>query len=73
MENAGGIENGILEILISGRADDAESAEQIYLDEHVEEVARLALSPISDDEFRRHPLIVLLMMHGSRGWEDLLL
>ena len=72
MLDASILEQEILEILVSGRASDARSAERLYLEEHVDDVARLALSPLSDEEFRRHPLILLLMMHGSRPWVDTL-
>jgi hypothetical protein len=64
------IADAVLETLLSGSTDDARVAERMYLASHVDDVARLALSPMSDEEFRSHPLILLLMMHGSRGWED---
>ena len=60
----------IVEILLSGEAQSVAEAEELYLDRHVTEVAGLAESPLSDREFREHPLIVLLLAHGSRGWED---
>lgn len=60
----------IVELLLSGRAATVEDAEELYLDEHVMEVIALAQSPLTDDEFRRHPLIELLLARGSRGWED---
>jgi hypothetical protein len=64
------IADEILQILVSGSASDAQGAERLYLERHVDDVARLALEPISETEFRRHPLIRLLMMQGSRSWED---
>jgi hypothetical protein len=70
MLDAPGIENEIMEILLSGQAVEASAAERLFLERHVDDVARLAMEPISDDEFRSNPLIVLLMMHGSRTWED---
>jgi hypothetical protein len=33
-------------------------------------VVRLVESPLSEEEFRRHPLTMLLLARGSRGWED---
>jgi len=33
-------------------------------------VAQLVASPLTDAEFRRHPLIALLLARGSRGSED---
>ena len=60
----------IVEIVLAGEAQSVSEAEEIYLDRHLEEVIRLVESPISDREFREHPLIILLFSHGSRGWED---
>jgi hypothetical protein len=70
MLDARAIESEIMEILLSGQADEASAAERRFLERHVDDVARLAMEPISDEEFRQNPLIVLLMMHGSRTWED---
>ena len=60
----------VVELLMNGRAATLAEAEELYLDEHIGEVAELVLGPISDAEFRRHPLIVLLLARGSRGSED---
>ena len=60
----------IVEILLSGEAQSVSEAEELYLDRHVMEVVELVESPLPDREFREHPLIVLLLAHGSRGWED---
>jgi hypothetical protein len=60
----------IIELLLSGRAQTVEEAEELYLDSHLQDVVRLVESPLSDAEFRCHPLIVLLMAHGSRARED---
>jgi hypothetical protein len=64
------VTTGVTELLLAGRAASCAEAEAMYLDAHLEDVAALARSPLSDAEFRRHPLILLLMSHGSRGWED---
>jgi hypothetical protein len=61
---------GVTELLLDGRATTCAEAEAMYLDAHLADVAALARSGLSDGEFRRHPLILLLMSHGSRGWED---
>jgi hypothetical protein len=45
-------------------------AEELYLDRNLGEILRLFESPLSDAEFRAHPLIQLLMARGSRGFED---
>ena len=60
----------IVEILLSGEAQSVSEGEELYLDRHVAEIVGLVESPLSDREFREHPLIVLLLAHGSRGWED---
>jgi hypothetical protein len=60
----------IADLLLSGEATTVEEAEELYLDRRLEDVVRLIESPISELEFRRHPLITLLFSRGSRGWED---
>jgi hypothetical protein len=60
----------IVELLLSGCAATVEEAEALYLDEHLNDVIALVSSDLPDDEFRRHPLIALLLSHGSRTWED---
>jgi hypothetical protein len=60
----------VIELLLSGRARTVEEAEELYLDTHLDDVIRLVEGPLSEAEFRRHPLIVLLMSHGSRARED---
>lgn len=63
-------EDPVVELLMSGRATTLGEAENLYLDEHLAEVVELVNGPLSDEEFRRHPLIQLLMAKGSRGFED---
>lgn len=63
----------MVELLLTGRADTAGQAERLYLEEHLAEVPRLVNSSLSDEEFRRHPLIAILLGRGSRGWEDSIL
>lgn len=60
----------IVQMLIRGEASSASEAEARYLDDHLEDVVELVRSPLSDEEFRSHPLIVMLFAHGSRDWED---
>jgi hypothetical protein len=60
----------VVDLLLLGKALTVRQAEAMYLDTHLPDVIRLVQSPMSDEEFRRHPLIVLLMAHGSRAWED---
>lgn len=60
----------VAQLLLSGKAATPSEAERQYLEDHLDEVFALVDSPLSDDEFRSHPLIALLFSHGSRGWED---
>jgi hypothetical protein len=60
----------VADLILRGEAATVDEAEEIYLDRHIEEVVRLVESTLSDDDFRRHPLIALLLSRGSRGFED---
>ncbi len=60
----------VIELLLHGDASTCDEAEERYLECHLDDVARLAHSSLSDTEFRRHPLISLLLARGSRGWDD---
>ena len=62
--------NPVIGLLLSGKAQTVAEAEELYLDASIPEVIRLVESDLSDEEFRSHPLIQLLMAHGSRGRED---
>lgn len=60
----------LVAMLLEGKAQTVEQAQEQYLNAHLAEVVALVRSPLSDEEFRRHPLISLLLACGSRGWED---
>ena len=64
------LEDPIVKLLLSGEADNPSAAERIYLDSHIADIVALVKSPLSEAEFRRHPLIMMLFSHGSREWED---
>ena len=64
------LDDPVAQFLLNGEADNPSQAERLYLECHLDEVVQLVNSPLTDDEFRRHPLIQLLFSHGSRGWED---
>lgn len=64
------LDDPIAQLLLSGKASTPSEAERQYLEDRLDDVFALVDSPLSDDEFRRHPLIALLFSHGSRGWED---
>jgi hypothetical protein len=63
----------IVDVLLRGEAETVHEAEELYLDTHLQEVVELASSSLSDEEFRRHPLIMMLLAHGCRDFEDSLL
>ena len=60
----------VADLILSGRADSVAEAEELYLDEHLEDVFALIESDLPENELRRHPLIALLLARGSRSWED---
>jgi hypothetical protein len=64
-------------LLLSGAASTVHEAETKFLNENVEAISQKVLelvdSDLTDEEFGRHPLILLLRGHGSRRWEDSLL
>ncbi|HEX5221173.1 MAG TPA: hypothetical protein VFZ59_16540 [Verrucomicrobiae bacterium] len=64
------LDDPVAQILLAGEATTPSEAELVYLERHLDDVFRLVASPLSEDEFRRHPLIAMLFSHGSRGWED---
>lgn len=67
----------ITEMLLTGRAATVHEAEAKFLQENVDEicdrVVALAETDLTNEEFARQPLILLLRGHGSRRWEDSLL
>lgn len=67
------LDDPIVRYLLDGRAQTAAEAERLYVQEHLDEVVTLVNSPLSDEEFRGHPLIDALLSHGSRGWDDSIL
>ena len=64
------LDDPVAQLLLNGQASTPSEAERLYLEGHLDEVLGLVLSPLSDEEFRQHPLIAMLFSHGSRGWED---
>jgi len=60
----------IADLLQGGAARTVAEAEEAYLDAHLDDVIALVGSSLSDEEFRAHPLIALLLARGSRPWED---
>ncbi len=63
------MQSEIDQLLLSGRAATMAEAERLYLDAHLRDIVAL-VERLSDDEFRRHELVRLLLSHGSRPFED---
>jgi hypothetical protein len=63
----------IVQLLLDGRAETVDEAEEMYLDASWPALLDLVRSGRSDEELARHPLILLLLSRGSRAWEDSLL
>jgi hypothetical protein len=60
----------VIRHLLSGAASTLHEAEEMYLDASLPEVLELLRSPLSNEELSRHPLLLMLLRHGSRGRED---
>jgi len=63
----------VLRLILSGRAPDLDTAEELYLDESLDVILELIGSPLSNAELEQHPLLRLLRSRGMRGREDSLL
>jgi hypothetical protein len=63
----------VLHLLLTGQAQTAAEAEEMYLNASMPAILELLASDLSDEEVCSHPLLVLLRTHGSRGREDSLL
>lgn len=63
----------VLSLILNGRASNLHDAEELYLDESLDEISALIASPLDNEDLVRHPLMRLLAAHGMRGWEDSLL
>ena len=57
------------QLLLTGKAATASEAESMFLDAHLEDLARLAVE-LDEESFANHEAVKLLMAHGSRTWED---
>jgi hypothetical protein len=63
----------VLRLLWHGEARTLHEAEELYLNASMPAILELFASDLPDDELCRHPLLSLLLSHGSRGREDSLL
>jgi hypothetical protein len=60
----------VLQLLLRGEAQMLHEAEEKYLDAAIPEILDLLGGPLTNEELSRHPLLNLVLAHGSRGWED---
>jgi hypothetical protein len=63
----------VIRLLYSGEAHTLHDAEEMYLDAAIPTILELLRSSLSNEELARHPLLSLVLAHGSRGWEDSIL
>ncbi|MEX0613243.1 MAG: hypothetical protein WD229_14075 [Pirellulales bacterium] len=71
--NPGLTDDPVIQLLLRGEAQTLHDAEEMYLNAAIPEILELLAGPLTTDELARHPLIDLLVSHGSRGWEDSIL
>lgn len=67
------MDDPVLQIILSGRAESLDEAEELFLSESLPQINALIGSPLSNAELERHPLMELLRSRGMRGREDSLL
>lgn len=63
----------VIRLLLRGEAQTLHEAEEKYLDAAIQEILDLLRSPLSNEELAEHPLLKMVLAHGSRGWEDSIL
>jgi hypothetical protein len=63
----------VIDLILRGEARTLHQAEEKYLDAAIPEILDLLRGPASNEELARHPLLNLVLAHGSRGWEDSIL
>jgi hypothetical protein len=62
----------VIALLLSGESMTLHEAEELYLDRSLPLVLELLRGTMNDEELGRHPLMKMLVAHGSRGREDTL-
>lgn len=63
----------VIQLILSGRAQTFEEAEELFLNESLPAIVELIGSPLSNEELEKHPLMVLLRSRGMSGRENSLL
>jgi hypothetical protein len=67
------INDPVIQLILRGEAESLHDAEEKYLDLALPEILQLLASPLTNEELSRHPLVQMILSHGSRGWEDSIL
>jgi hypothetical protein len=60
----------VIQLLLRGEARTLHEAEEKYLDAAIPQLLELLGSPLDNEALSKHPLLKLVLAHGSRGWED---
>src|SRR5437773_856923 len=63
----------VIGLLLRGEARTLHEAEEMFLDSAMPEVLGLLAGPLSNEALGEHPLSRMVLLNGSRGWEDSLL
>ena len=63
----------VVQLLLRGEAESVHEAEEKYLAAALPEILHLLGSPLTNQQLGSHPLLQLVLAHGSRGWEDSIL
>jgi hypothetical protein len=70
MEHIPGVtDDPIGQLLVRGEANTLREAEEKYLDSALPQILDLLRGPLSNEELSTHPLLQLVLAHGSRGCE----
>ncbi len=64
------LREGVQRILDLGRAETVFDAEEMYLNEWLDEFVKLLDTPISNAELEVHPFTQLLLRHGMRSLKE---
>ncbi len=63
----------VIQLLLRGEALTLHEAEEKYLDGAIPKILELLGGPLDNAALAKHPLLNLVLAHGSRGWEDSIL
>jgi hypothetical protein len=63
----------VIQLLLRGEARTLYEAEEKYLDAAIPQILELLGGPLDNEALSKHPLMQLILAHGSRGWEDSIL